>query len=683
MNKKTKNLDKLKNIKTPAPSKARRAASIEAAMLAFDIEQQKSQNKNNSRDHLKNFQGNTITRRLMSIFNNPKRTWIMDMRIPVGAVMVGMVILPAAWYLNNNYSEQKIQDSPAQEYSSGGSPNAKKNEHTRIENDSINSGQTDINASSKTIIGEVTSEQYSAPAPNVVVKKMPSTSPRMAQESVAVQGFAEDSTYLVDERHFPQPIPSTQDGDRFSDFENSPLFTTAQNPVSTFSIDVDTASYSYVRRQLEDGFLPNENSVRIEEMINYFSYDYKAPSDESAPFSQSVAVYPTPWNEATKLLHIGIKGFTPEAAEIKPSNLVLLIDTSGSMSAADKLPLLKRSFALLLNQLNENDTISIVAYAGSAGVVLKPTAANKKTTILGALDRLQAGGSTAGGEGIELAYQLAKENASNDVNSRVILATDGDFNVGISTDAELKKFIEKKRNDNIFLSVLGFGTGNYNDALMQSLAQNGNGNAYYIDNFLEAQKVLGQEVQGTLTTIAKDVKIQVEFNPATVAEYRLVGYETRALKREDFNNDKVDAGDIGAGHTVTAIYEITPVGSSAVMTNPLRYESETKVEFSGNDDEYAFLKLRYKLPNEDKSKLIEQPVPVSLAVDDIAKVDAEFRFGAAVAAFAQKLRYGSNTNAMTYAEVKQLGEGARGADKFGYRAEFISLVDLARSLSDE
>ena len=342
----------------------------------------------------------------------------------------------------------------------------------------------------------------------------------------------------------PNATPTEPSGDVFTPFKESPVKIVKAEPVSTFSIDVDTASYAYMRQALTDGWLPEPDAVRIEEMINYFNYDYPAPDTAETPFKATMQIYPTPWNPKTQLLQIGIKGYVPPVTEDKASNLVFLLDTSGSMEDADKLPLLKRAFGLLVNQLGANDTVSIVAYAGSAGVVLEPTKATDKAKIMTALENLSAGGSTAGAEGIELAYRLAEQNKVDGGINRVILATDGDFNVGIDDPEDLKTFIKAKRDEGVFLSVLGFGQGNYGDDTMQALAQNGNGNASYIDSFKEAQKVLVQEMGGTLETIAKDVKIQVEFNPAAVAEYRLVGYETRALNREDFNNDKVATAPI-------------------------------------------------------------------------------------------------------------------------------------------
>ena len=470
-------------------------------------------------------------------------------------------------------------------------------------------------------------------------------------------------------------------GDQFTRFDESPVKVVADEPVSTFSIDVDTASYAYVRRMLTDGYMPHPDAVRIEEMINYFDYGYSTPESADTPFLPTMQVYPTPWNAKTQLLQIGIKGYTPPAGEDKASNLVFLIDTSGSMDEPDKLPLLKRAFALLLDQLSDNDTVSIVTYAGSAGVALEPTNATEKAKILAAIEALAAHGSTAGAQGIELAYRLAAQNMVQSGINRVVLATDGDFNVGISDPDELVDFIRQKRNDGIFLSVLGFGRGNYGDDTMQALAQNGNGNASYIDSFKEAQKVLVHEVGGTLETIAKDVKIQVEFNPAVVAEYRLVGYETRALKREDFNNDKVDAGDIGAGHTVTAIYEITPVGSGAELVDTLRYDSATTPTANVlPSDEIGFLKMRYKLPDSDTSTLIEEPITTALAVDELGAASDDARWAAAVAALGQKLKGSDYGGTMSYDEIRALAQGARGTDENGYRAEFMQLIDAARTI---
>ena len=470
--------------------------------------------------------------------------------------------------------------------------------------------------------------------------------------------------------------------DQFDTIDTNPVKQVKEDPVSTFSIDVDTASYAFVRRQINYGVLPQENAVRIEEMINYFDYDYVVPEDRTRPFQPTIAVYPTPWNPDSKLLHIGIKGYDIVPEEKPGSNLVFLIDVSGSMDDHDKLPLLKNSFRLLVNSLDEEDTVAIVVYAGAAGTVLEPTSVKEKGKILAAIDQMQAGGSTAGGEGIQKAYDLAEANFKEDGVNRIILATDGDFNVGIYDDEELKSYIDRKRKSGIFLSVLGFGQGNYNDALMQKLAQNGNGNASYIDNLNEARKVLVDEAGSTLFTIARDVKLQIEFNPKLVAEYRLIGYESRMLKREDFNNDKVDAGDIGSGHTVTAIYEIIPVGSKGRQVDDLRYGSKEKEDIGSelSDSEYAFLKIRYKLPDSEKSELITTPVNKENEYAQLDQVPTDVRFAASVAAFGQILRGGTYTDQFTYDDIIKLAESTVGNDKFGYRHEFLGLVRLTKAI---
>jgi Ca-activated chloride channel family protein len=387
---------------------------------------------------------------------------------------------------------------------------------------------------------------------------------------------------------------------------------------------------------------------------------------------------PTPWNSGTKLMHVAIKGYDLKPAERPHANLVFLIDVSGSMDEPDKLPLLKSAFRMLVNRLDANDTVSIVTYAGNAGTVLEPTKGSDKEKILSALGRLEAGGSTAGAEGIRQAYALARQSFVKGGVNRVMLATDGDFNVGLTGDDALKRLVESERKDGIFLSVFGFGEGNYNDQLMQVLAQNGNGQAAYIDTMAEAEKALVEEASSTLFPIAKDVKIQVEFNPAKVAEYRLIGYETRALKREDFNNDRVDAGDIGAGHDVTAIYEITPKGSPAAMMDDLRYQRKSATVNAG--DEYAFVKIRYKLPDGDTSKLISTPVTPADEVDSFSKAGDDVRFSVAVAAFGQKLREETETAGFGFDRITRIASAARGADPYGYRAEFLSLVRLASAL---
>jgi Ca-activated chloride channel family protein len=408
--------------------------------------------------------------------------------------------------------------------------------------------------------------------------------------------------------------------------------------------------------------------------VNYFPYAYPAPTAGEAPFRPTVTVMPTPWNPGTRLVHLALQGAMPALEDRPPLNLVFLIDTSGSMDEPNKLPLLKQSLSLMLGQLRPEDQVAIVAYAGSAGQVLEPTAAANRAEILSALDRLQAGGSTAGAEGLALAYQVAEGMAGDGEVSRVLLATDGDFNVGIDDPEGLTAYIARKRDSGVFLSVLGFGRGNLDDATMQALAQNGNGQAAYIDTLQEAQKSLVDQLTGALFAIAQDVKIQVEWNPAEVAEYRLIGYETRALNREDFNNDRVDAGEIGAGLQVTALYEVTAPGSDALLNDPLRYGAATAM--AGSDGELGFLRLRYKAPGEEVSNLIETPiVPGGTASDDS-------RFAAAIAGFGQLLQGSTYLGDWGWDQAIALANGAKGADDFGYRAEAVQLMRLAQTLSD-
>jgi len=471
-----------------------------------------------------------------------------------------------------------------------------------------------------------------------------------------------------------------QQRDEFKHFEDNTLRRVADNPLSTFSIDVDTASYSFVRRMLNQGILPEKSAVRAEELINYFDYDYPVPEDPAEPFSPSIGVIDSPWAGGKKLVHIGIKGYDLPRDQRPRANLVFLLDISGSMNQADKLPLVKQSMEMLLEHLDADDTVAIVTYASGVRTLLEPTPAADQEVILNALQGLRAGGATAGGGGLQQAYQLAERNVSKETVNRVILATDGDFNVGISDSERLKEFVERKRESGIFLSVLGFGQGNYQDRLMQALAQNGNGVAAYIDNLGEARKVLVREADSTLFPIARDVKIQVEFNPDTVAEYRLIGYETRALKREDFNNDAVDAGDVGAGHSVTAFYEITPVGSEAVMMEELRYGPHLeRSDVPGN--EYGYLKMRYKLPGEARSRRLEEAIRLGQSIEP--KLRREIHFAAAVAAFAQKLRGGTYLQGWSdihddYEAIIELAEANKGADPYGDRTEFIELVRKAK-----
>lgn len=468
------------------------------------------------------------------------------------------------------------------------------------------------------------------------------------------------------------------DRENYAHFDDNPVKRVAEQPVSTFSIDVDTGSYANIRRQLNAGQLPRQDAVRSEELINYFSYHYPLPSDLSTPFAVYREIAPTPWNKNTYLLHIGIKGYDVAREKLPAANLVFLVDVSGSMNSPDKLGLLKSSLKLLARRLTEKDRVSLVVYAGASGVVLEPTPGDQKGKIIAALDQLTAGGSTNGASGIRLAYAMAEQAFIPGGINRVLLATDGDFNVGTVNIEQLKNLVEEKRKSGIALTTLGFGTGNYNDRLMEQIADVGNGNYAYIDTLNEAQKVLVDELSSTMLTIAKDVKIQIEFNPAVVAEYRLLGYENRLLKREDFNNDKIDAGEIGAGHTVTAIYEIALAGGHGQRVEPLRYQSGEN--HAGHGNEIAFLRLRYKAPGGDTSKLLEWAINKSEIHPELAAATADFRFAAAVAGFGQLLRGGKYTGDFGFDKVAELARNARGKDPFGYRGEFLSLVNLAGSL---
>ncbi|MBL8253758.1 MAG: VWA domain-containing protein [Candidatus Competibacter sp.] len=499
---------------------------------------------------------------------------------------------------------------------------------------------------------------------------------KLATGAAAPAGLAGHSQELDALRAPSQPT----DRENYAQIEENPVKRTAEQPVSTFSIDVDTGSYANVRRFLNSGRLPPRDAVRVEELINYFDYDYPLPDGRQPPFRVSTELAPTPWNPKTLLMAVGIKGYELPKTKLPPANLVFLIDVSGSMEAPDKLDLLKPALKLLVRQLRPEDKVAIAVYAGAAGMVLEPTAGGQKSKIEAALDRLSAGGSTNGGAGIQLAYNLAREGFVKDGVNRVIVATDGDFNVGTVNFEALKNLVETQRKSGIALTTLGFGTGNYNDRLMEQLADAGNGNYAYIDTLQEANKVLVEQMSATLLTIAKDVKIQIEFNPARVEEYRLIGYENRVLRREDFNNDAVDAGDIGAGHTVTALYEIALKGSGGNLTEPLRYGQAAVTDSAARGDEIAFLRLRYKQPNSDVSQLQEWPIRRDQIVKDWKETSERFRFAAAVAGFGQLLRGGRYTTAFGYDDVLALARGARGDDPFGYRGEFLTLVSLARSL---
>jgi len=449
---------------------------------------------------------------------------------------------------------------------------------------------------------------------------------------------------------------------------------TKDNPLSTFSIDVDTASYSNVRRFINGNQLPPKDAVRIEEMINYFKYSYPQPEGEH-PFTINTEISEAPWNRENRLLLIGIQGKSLNYNDLKPCNFVFLIDSSGSMADQSKLPLLKKSLALMLDGLKKDDRIAIVAYAGSAGVVLPSTPATKKDKILEAFESLTAGGSTAGGEGIELAYKIAKENLIKDGNNRVILCTDGDFNVGASSTSKMVRMIEEKRKDDIYLTICGFGMGNYKDGRMEQISNAGNGNYFYIDNIKESEKVFVRELRANMFTIAKDVKIQIEFNPLKVKSYRLIGYENRMLAKEDFDNDKKDAGELGAGHTVTALYEIIPAGPDKGGDDSieLRYQENKIKKDAASGNEIMVLKMRYKPIKEDKSRLI-----VKTVTDEhikFGKTSENFRFASAVAGFGMLLRDSQFKNDITAKDVIRIAKEAKSYDEDGYRSEFIGLVE--------
>ncbi|WP_375515027.1 von Willebrand factor type A domain-containing protein [uncultured Nostoc sp.] len=480
----------------------------------------------------------------------------------------------------------------------------------------------------------------------------------------------------------PQPQTDGINTENYNRIEDNPFHRVGNDPLSTFSIDVDTASYSNVRRFITQGELPPKDAVRIEELINYFTYNYPQPKGER-PFSVTTEVAAAPWNPQHKLVQVGLQGKQHSSETLPPSNLVFLIDVSGSMDDPNKLPLVQQSLKLLVNKLRPEDRVSLVVYAGNAGLVLPATPGSQKAKILAGIDRLEAGGSTAGGQGIELAYKIAKQSFLKSGNNRVILATDGDFNVGVSSDADLTRLIEQKRDQGIFLTVLGFGTGNYKDGKMEQLADKGNGNYAYIDTLLEAKKVLVNDLRATLFTIAKDVKIQVEFNPAKVQAYRLIGYENRLLQNQDFNDDKKDAGDIGAGHSVTALYEIIPTGTKSDVklpeVDPLRYQRSAETALDAASNELMLLKLRYKLPQDSTSQLITQTIQ-----DDDLKTDqipsTNLRFAAAVATFGMVLRDSEYKGNANYDLVMKLATQGKGEDQEGYRGEFIRLVEQSRGL---
>lgn len=497
----------------------------------------------------------------------------------------------------------------------------------------------------------------------------------MMIEQVDIEQKVFDSNSMV---YFDHYILETN-RESYAEIEENGFQSPWKNPYSTFSIDVDAAAYSNMRRFINNGSLPPKDAVKLEEMINYFDYDYEGPKGKH-PFAVSHEVSQAPWNNKHQLVHIGIQGEKMEVRDLPPSNLVFLLDVSGSMSSPDRLPLLKKSLRLLVDKMRDEDRVAIVVYAGAAGEVLPSTSGKDKDKILAALDKLSAGGSTAGGAGIQLAYKIAQRNFLEDGNNRIILATDGDFNVGASSDKAMEELIEEKRKSGVFLTVLGFGRGNYMDSKMEILADKGNGNHAYIDNLLEARKVLVNEFGGTLFTIAKDVKLQVEFNPATVQAYRLIGYENRKLNDEDFNNDKKDAGELGAGHSVTALYEVIPVGveSNFKLLDDLKYQQTVQMKLSGNTSDLMTVKLRYKKPDEDTSIYLDTVIKNKSVT--LNRTSENFRWSAAVAGFGMLLR-GTDYAALNYDEVIEMAKNAKGADEFGYRAEMIKLAEMAQLLT--
>lgn len=470
--------------------------------------------------------------------------------------------------------------------------------------------------------------------------------------------------------------PSNSNTESYANLEENGFKSVTLNPLSTFSVDVDGASYSNIRRYINGGSLPPIDAVRVEEMINYFDYNYKIPKKK--PFSINTELSYAPWNENHLLLHVGLKGKTIDMKDVPYSNIVFLLDVSGSMNSPNKLPLVKSSLKLLLEKLRPEDRVAIVVYAGNSGLVLPSTSCSEKEEILKALDNLKAGGSTAGGAGLKLAYKVAQQNFITDGNNRIVLATDGDFNVGQSSNGDMLRLIENHRDKGIGISVLGFGMGNYKDDKMEIIANKGNGNYAYIDNLLEAKKVLVNEFGGTFFTIAQDVKFQLEFNPAEVEKYRLIGYENRLLNEEDFKDDTKDAGEIGAGHTVTALYEIIPKAPAKKLDQNLKYQDVTLNDYAKKSKDLITLKLRYKQPGASKSKLIEQEVKAIPSV--LNSTSSNFRFSAAVAGFGMLLRNSEYKGNITWDKVTLLAKLARGEDELGYRGEFVRLVNSAKLL---
>lgn len=710
-------LEKLKRLATPPPSEGARARARVAALDSFN------QTTAIQKDHSTATQESEANHRLMHIDPENKRRSFMRLSVSrstftvAASIAAVAVAIPLAMRLSSNEALAPPRNSqvatidgidkpkapavssapiivPRQEANTSHAEStrtallyrreaAKKllqRDGEKRANEQLSSHLKPIYTSPNTRVASSNRSDLHAAADRRIEEPARSR-PRVGQ-SLALLSQQFGGTYAVNADRLPNAGPRYKGRDQFESITINPLKSVATEPVSTFSADVDTASYGFVRRTLNAGRLPQANAVRVEELINYFGYNYAPPESRDKPFRPHVQVMPSPWNPYTKLMHVAIKGYSLKALERPRANLVFLIDVSGSMMGPDRLPLLQNAFRMLLDSLKPDDTVGLVTYASGSGIALEPTKVSERAKIIAAINGLRAGGSTSGASGIQDAYTLVEASFDEDAVNRVILGTDGDFNVGITNRDELKSYIATKRKSGIFLSILGVGEGNYNDALMQTLAQNGNGTATYIDTIGEARKVLVEEASSTLFPIAKDVKFQIEFNPARVSHYRLIGYETRALNREDFRNDKVDAGDVGSGHSVTAIYEITPVGAEQKLVEKLRYQAAktpAPAEQPDEDAEFAFLRIRYKLPESKKSKQIALAVMPERNIGSVDAVSPDIRFSIAVAAFGQILQGGAFTGEFGYDDVIALASGAKGADPFGIRAEFINLVRLAKS----
>ncbi|WP_128515452.1 vWA domain-containing protein [Tabrizicola thermarum] len=655
----------------PAPDGQAKARAMALAMENFDRLQGTAQASRSSEDRHQAAPPNGVRRMFHYLTSRPA----LALTTSAAALLIGVaVILPVAdLRIGKPTAVVAPKDAPVARKAGPVAPRDEAVPEPTATDDLALTAEGDASASVALAepVPEPMAELDAAP-PAAPVVGMAETEMRLRSEAPmpdGAMGYVAAPSGLAPEAG-SAPAENTE---AFANAAPNPVKVTAEEPVSTFSIDVDTASYAVVRSSLTSGILPAPEQVRVEEMVNYFPYAYPAP-ENGAAFASTIAVMPTPWNPGTRLVTIGIQGALPAVADRPPLNLVFLIDTSGSMDEPNRLPLLKQSLMLMLPELRPEDQVAIVTYAGSAGLVLPPTQAADRAAIVSALDILSAGGATAGAEGLELAYQVAEGMKAEGEVTRILLATDGDFNVGVSDPEGLEAYVAKKRETGTYLSVLGFGRGNLDDAVMQALAQNGNGQAAYIDTLSEARKVLVDQLTGALFPIADDVKIQVEWNPATVAEYRLIGYETRALRREDFNNDRVDAGEIGAGTQVTAIYEVTAPGSEALLNDPLRYGAAPATEAA--EGELGYLRLRWKAPGATASTLVETPITGR------EPATTETRFAAAIAGFGQLLRGSVYLGDWGWDQAIDLALANRGEDPFGYRIEAVNLMRLAKSLSN-